>query len=123
MTRIGDFTHLEIPADDPARARRFYEEMFGWRTSEMDGFPDYYLFRTPSEGLGGAIGKRGVNTRDGVVQYVEVESIDDALSKATELGGQVLTPKSDVSGQGWYAIVADSEGNEIGLWETTAATS
>ncbi|MDQ3880338.1 MAG: VOC family protein, partial [Chloroflexota bacterium] len=76
-----------------------------------------------SEGLGGAIGKRGVNTRDGVVQYVEVESIDDALRNTPQLGGRVLTPKSEVQGQGWYAIVADSEGNEIGLWETTAATS
>ena len=123
MVRIGDFTHLEIPADDPARARRFYEEIFGWKTSEMDGFPDYYLFRTPSEGLGGAIGRRGENTRNGMVQYVEVESIDHALHRATELGGQVLTPKSEVQGQGWYAIVADSEGNEIGLWETPPATS
>lgn len=116
----GDFNHLEIPADDPQRAKRFYGELFGWSFRDMEGFPDYFLFNTPAgQGAGGAVGRRNVNTRAQTIQYVELDSIDDALAKVADLGGQVLTPKSDVPGQGWYAIVADSEGNEIGLWETS----
>lgn len=115
----GDFTHLEIPADEPSRAIRFYEGLLEWSFTEMEGFPDYFLFSTPAGGSGGAVGKRNVNTRAQMVQYAEVESIDAALAKVPELGGTVLTPRSEVPGQGFYAIVADSEGNEIGLWETT----
>ncbi len=113
----GDYSHLEIPADDPERAKRFYGEIFGWSFSDMEGFPDYHLFQTPSGGAGGAVGRRNVNTRSQTMQYVEVDSIDAALARVAELGGTVLVPKEEVPGQGFFAVVSDSEGNEIGLWE------
>ena len=62
----GDFTHFEIPADDPGRAKAFYSGLFGWSFSDpIPGFDDYCLFTTPvgQEGMGGAIGKRGQNVR------------------------------------------------------------
>ena len=40
----GQMNHLEIPADDAARARKFYEGLFGWETSEMPEYPNYFLF-------------------------------------------------------------------------------
>ena len=48
-----------------------------------------------------------------------VDSIDGAVAKATELGGEVVTPRTEVPGMGWYGVVRDSEGGEIGLWEET----
>jgi predicted enzyme related to lactoylglutathione lyase len=54
-----------------------------------------------------------------MVQYVTVDSIDGAVAKATELGGEVVTPRTEVPGMGWYGVVRDSEGGEIGLWEET----
>ncbi len=114
----GDLTHLEIPADDASRAMRFYEGVLGWSFGEMEGFPDYFLFTTPSGATGGAVGRRGVNTRSHPVQYAEVDSIDATLEKVTQLGGSVVATKSEVPGSGWYAVVIDTEGNELGLWET-----
>jgi predicted enzyme related to lactoylglutathione lyase len=29
----------------------------------------------------------------------------------------VVTEKSEVPGQGWYAVLTDTEGNEFALWE------
>ena len=43
------FAHFEIPADDVARAKTFYAELFGWQISEAQGFTDYWLIQTGDE--------------------------------------------------------------------------
>ncbi len=115
----GQFTHIDIPADDPVRAQRFYEGVCGWSFGSMPEFPDYYLFRTGDDehAMGGGIGKRGQTAPDRIRNYIDVESIDSLLPKVRELGGSVLQPKAEVPGQGWYVVLTDSEGNEIALWE------
>lgn len=120
---VGDFTHVDIPADDPARARRFYAELFGWQFHEAQDFPGYHLFRTPSSdqnGVGGGTGKRGEAAPQVTRVYVDVSSIDAALPRVTDLGGSIVSGKAEVPDQGWWAVVRDTEGNEIGLWEQMA---
>lgn len=119
----GDFTHIEIPADDPERAKRFYSEIFGWTFApEPPGFEGYHMFRTPAgeAGAGGAIGKRGEMAPEKLRTYVQVDSIDETLAKVTELGGTVVEPRAEVPGIGWYAVFRDSETNEMALWERTS---
>lgn len=117
----GDFTHIDIPADDPPRAIRFYSEIFGW-SFEDSGFGEYQLFTTPvgEEGVGGGIGRRGDTVPDRLTAYVHVDSIDETVARAMALGGSVKTPKDEVPGMGSYATLLDSEGNEIALWEHAA---
>lgn len=117
----GDLTHLEIPADDTDRARDFYQRLFGWSFQEMPGYSGYHLFTTPvgEEGMGGAIGKRGESAPEKLRPYVWVDSIDATLPLVEEAGGTVVEAKAEVPGQGWYAVLADTEGNEIALWEST----
>ena len=115
----GQITHIEFPADDLERARRFYGAVAGWEFSEMEGSPDYWLFRT-GEGTGGAIGKRGESAGDVVRNFIEVASIEDALAAATRHGGTVVEGRTEVPGQGFYAVLLDSEGTEIALWENPA---
>ena len=117
----GDFTHLEIPADDPGRAKTFYETVFGWTfPPEIPGFEGYHMFTTPvgQEGLGGAIGKRGEMAPEKLRVYVNVESVDDTLARIAEVGGTVVEPRSEVPGQGWYGVFVDPEGNELAVWES-----
>lgn len=118
----GDFTHIEIPADDTGRARRFYGELFGWSfAEEIPGFQGYHMFTTPvgQEGMAGAIGERGKMAPEKVRAYVHVDSIDEALPRITQLGGSVVEGKQVVEGMGWYAVFTDTEGNELALWEST----
>lgn len=68
----------------------------------------------------GAIGKRGVMAPERLRTYVNVDSIDETLPKVTGLGGTVIEAKREIDGMGWYAVFADSEGNELALWETPA---
>ena len=116
----GDFTHIEIPADDPARAQAFYAGLLGWKFQEVPGFDGYHMFTTPvgDEGVGGAIGKRGEMAPEKLRTYVSVDSIDEALPRVSQLGGSVVEAKREVPGMGWYAVLNDSEGNEIALWES-----
>jgi len=93
----GSISHIEFPADDLERSKRFYGAVAGWQFGPMEGLPEYELFQT-GETTGGAIGKR-------------------AVSAAEANGGTVVTPPSPVPGFGRYAAVLDPEGNEIGLFE------
>lgn len=116
----GDFTHVDIPADDPARARRFYAELFNWQFHEAHESEGYFLFRTATSdqnGVAGGIGKRGEAAPQHVRAYVETDSLDAALQRVTELGGSVVSGKAEVPDQGWWAVVRDTEGNELGLWQ------
>jgi uncharacterized protein len=116
----GEINHIEFPADDPERAKAFYGAVAGWEFGEMEGFPDYYLFRT-AEGYGGAVGKRDVSTGHSLRIYIEVNSIDAALAASDRTGGTTKEPKSEVEGMGWFAVVTDPEGSEIGLFESSRA--
>jgi predicted enzyme related to lactoylglutathione lyase len=111
-------SHLEIPADDAARARKFYEAVFGWQTSEMEQYPNYFLFSFGEIGrAGGAIGVRNESTGPTMRLYIEVDSIDELLPMVTGNGGKVVEPKTEIQGQGWYAVIDDTEGNQLGVYE------
>ncbi len=117
----GEINHIEFPADDPERAMRFYEAVAGWQFSAMDGMPDYWVFRS-GEGCGGAVGKRGVSTGTVIRDYIEVDSIEHALAAAERTGGTTKEGKSEIPGFGWFAVVIDPEGTEVGLFQSSAAT-
>ena len=114
----GQITHIEFPADDVERAQRFYSELFGWQFQTIPGFEDYFMFNTgATDAIGGAVGKRGVSTPESVRMYVETDSIDALLPRVPELGGVVVMEKTQIPGQGWYAVIDDTEGNQLGLYE------
>ncbi|MCI0346309.1 MAG: VOC family protein [Chloroflexi bacterium] len=115
MTKQGEFSHIEFPADDLERAKRFYANVFGWQLREAQGFENYVLADTGPGDLGTGIGLRGQTAPASVRNYLAVDNIDASIAKVTEYGGTVVTPTTDI-GFGWYAAVTDSEGNEIGLY-------
>ncbi|MBO9555324.1 VOC family protein [Cellulomonas sp.] len=114
----GDITHIDIPADDLDRAKAFYSGLFGWDINEVPGFEGYPMWQAPNKISGGGFG-----LRDGNLQvprsYVEVDSIDDALARVTELGGKTVQGKQEISPTSWWAVFEDSEGNQLGLYEGT----
>jgi predicted enzyme related to lactoylglutathione lyase len=116
----GEFTHVDIPSDDMERAQQFYEELFGWTFQEVPDFDDFMMAQPGDGQISGALSKRGTMAPQGSRLYIEVDSIDDALVKATSLGGAIVVEKTAVPSMGWYAAINDSEGTEIGIWENTA---
>jgi predicted enzyme related to lactoylglutathione lyase len=122
--------HFEIPADDEARARDFYREVFGWQLQEMPEL-DYTLAMTtpvdeqtqlPTEpgAINGGLMKRSADTPTPVLT-IDVESIDRALKEIESRGGSVVRGRTEIPGMGAFAYFKDSEGNVMGLWETVPA--
>jgi predicted enzyme related to lactoylglutathione lyase len=117
MSKHGEFSHIEFPADDVARAQAFYSAVFGWEFRPMEEIEGYVLYTAGPGELGGGIGKRGDSAPQAVRNYITVDSIEAALDAATANGGATVVPKTDI-GIGWYAAISDTEGNELGLYRS-----
>jgi predicted enzyme related to lactoylglutathione lyase len=124
----GRVVHFEIPFDDGDRAQRFYKEAFGWQLQSMPGM-GYTLVTSGPTGdsgptepgfINGGMLSRGDAPSTGPLVVVDVDSIDDALRRIGELGGETVTGKQPVGDMGFSAYVRDPEGNVVGLWETAA---
>src|SRR5665648_347030 len=59
--------HFDIAADNPQRAKKFYEALFGWNIEGPPGMEDYYLIETEdlegNKSVGGGLGMRGDPTQ------------------------------------------------------------
>ena len=115
----GTITHIEFPADDLGRAQRFYAAVAGWEFGPMEGYPDYWLFRS-GDTSGGGLGKRGESVGSVIRIYITVDKLEDAVAAAEANGGTVKEPPADVPGQGRFAVLTDPEGSEVALWENAA---
>jgi len=124
--------HFEIPADQPERAAKFYRELFGWEISKWEGSADqrdgfeYWMVRTVPTDEQGMPSRPGVNgglmrrmyPAQAPVNYILVESVDDYVRRAEELGAKLMMGKTPVPGMGWFAQLTDPEGNVLAIWET-----
>jgi len=115
----GEITHIEFPADDTERAKRFYAAVAGWTFDEVEGFPGYHMFRS-GPASGGAIARRGEMAPQALRIYISVDSLEEAAAAAEASGGTVVEPPTEIGqGMGRFAVVRDTEGNEVGLWQDT----
>lgn len=120
---------FEIPFDQKERAQKFYQDVFGWNISQIPEMGDYLLANTtesdpqtmqpknPGAINGGMFQKKSETTQHPVVA-VHVESIDDYLKKIESSNGKTIMPKTDIGQFGFYALISDTEGNTIGIWES-----
>ncbi len=122
------FTWIEIPASNMARAKAFYEGLFG---SELVQFPfgtlTYAMFPSDNFGVHGALvsGEGYTPSADGPLVYLNGAGRLDVLEqRIAPLGGQVLMPKTFLSDEaGEVVIFLDSEGNRLGLQAPTIRQS
>ena len=111
--------HFEISVDDPERAIKFYTDVFGWKIKKWEGPLDYWLATTGPEdqpGIDGALMRRQYPSSP-TTNTIDVPSADEFLSKITEAGGKIVTPKQSVPGVGYFAYCQDTEGNTFGIME------
>ena len=117
----NNLSRFAINADDVSRAKRFYEQVFGWRF-EPWGPPDFYLVDTGDKGaVGGLLQERRElikGTR--MVGYectLAVENIDDAIRGITAHGGKIAMPKFHIPTVGSGCYFTDPEGNVAGAMQ------
>ena len=110
---------FDISTPDAPRARRFFQELFGWPVNAID---ETYALVGDSEPTGG-IGQAGPEAPyTGIVVYFPVDDVDSALARAESLGGtRVLDPTDTPMSR--IAVFADPDGNRVGLVQQLTATT
>ena len=109
---------FEIPADDAARARKFYSALFGWKIKLFPRMKDYWHIDTGGADTtldGGMMVRK--DPRQPIVNYVSVPSVTRAMAKVEKLGGKVIVPKTAVPQMGYFAVCMDTEKNVFAVWE------
>ena len=100
---------VEFPADEPARARRFWAGLLGLELEDRaDGEGEGW--QTGGDGPALGVHRRGTGPGDRVsLPYFSVSDMEATLNRVRELGGEVIHP-----GERW-SICRDSEGSPFGL--------
>lgn len=116
MLRVEMF---DISADDPQRAIRFYEQVFGWQIRKWQGPMDYWLIKTGEDaepGVNAGLARRE-NPSQFITPFISVPSVDDYAAKVVAGGGTIIQPKMAIPGIGYLAAFQDTEGNTLGMME------
>ena len=100
---------IEFPADEPERARRFWEELLDVELQPRRD-PEGEGWQTHSAVPAVGVHVRGRGPGDSFsLPYFAVSDVAEALERVQALGGSVVHP-----GEKW-AVCRDSEGSPFGL--------
>ncbi|MDO8451839.1 MAG: hypothetical protein Q7S76_03140 [bacterium] len=77
---------------------------------------DQYMPQVPGA-INGGLQKKDTTIKTTRV-VLGVENLDEAIKLVEKAGGKLIHPKTEIPGMLWYAVVEDTEGNELGLAET-----
>jgi len=119
----NNLKHFAVHADDVERARKFYEQAFGWKFT-AGGPPGFFLIKTGTDdnpGVQGALqGRRQVVARKpmfGVECTLGVDSIDETIKAVEAGGGKIVMPKFHIPTVGTLIFFEDTEGNVVGAMQ------
>lgn len=116
------FGHIEIPTTNFARAKKFFEKVFGWTYHDVPEMK-YVLFRAGAPPDGGFYLVKKMPKKGQVNAYIEVEDIDAKLKEIRAARGKVLVKKTAVGTMGWMAQFATPDGCYLSLWQSAPRTA
>ena len=124
---MANIAFFQVPADNIDRAKHFYHSLLGWKIAPtrtpMDpaimastGFHDIITGDSREGTMNmGLLYKRQMT--EPIINFVNVDDLDKILANVEKLGGKIMRPKEEIKTVGLVAIILDSEGNPIGLWQ------
>lgn len=118
----GRFCWLDLAATDAAGAKAFYRNMFGWTSHEQAANGGSFTrLRLSDRDVGSVYQLKDALLDNGMTShwtpYVRVSNICHATQRATALGGTVVVDPFVVTGIAQIALILDSVGAIVGLWE------
>ena len=115
---------IEIPVKDIDRALAFYQAVFELDATEIgdDGVRRTVTLSQSSESEAPGISLNQTANFEpsdkGVLIYFDTGgNINDVLPRVEPAGGRVTTPKTSMGESGYYALIVDTEGNTLALWD------
>lgn len=115
----GSLSWNELHSHDLDAAKKFYADVFGYGFDDMSS-PEftYFIFKRPSDDFGvGGMGPASMLPEGAPstwLTWFAVDTCDEAVAKAQELGGSVRMEPTD-SPFGRMAVVAGAQGEVFGL--------
>jgi len=116
----GTFCWVELATTDATAAKRFYESLFGWTSTDLPGPAGAYTILRKNGRDAAALYQlrpEPPGARPSWTSYVRVESTDDAVAHAKEIGGNVRMGPYDAGENGRMAVIEDPTGAVFSVWE------
>jgi uncharacterized protein len=120
---MANIAYFQIPADDVGRAGKFYQRLLGWKIEPDMTLDDKSLqwhnivTGEPKEGTMNSGGLYKRMMPGPIMNFVEVGNLEPVLANVEKLGGTIMMPGTRIKNVGLVAVIQDTEGNVIGLWE------
>lgn len=110
---------VEIPANDIERASKFYGKLLSLDIQVMDFGKEKMACFPNGEGAISQAPNFDPSKNGVLVSFNTEKKIDDVLKIANEIGGKIVQPKTKIEaeGRGYFALIIDTEGNKVGLYE------
>ena len=115
---------VDLQTTDPAAAKQFYGELFGWSYNDLpvDEANGVYYSMATLKGLNvAAIAGLGDQAAAGVPphwnSYVSVDDIEASVARVAPAGGTVIAPPFDVFDAGRRAVIQDPTGAMFEMWQ------
>ncbi len=113
---MGEIVGFEISSQEPEKAIEFYSNVFGWEISEPKW--DYWAVsvdeNSGKSAINGGISKGPYDYPHGTRIQIEVDSINDTISKAKDNGAMVVRDKMEFE-EFFLAYLVDPTGIGFGL--------
>jgi len=122
----GTFCWVDLETTDPAGAKAFYGELFGWEAEDMPVGESgtYTVLRLDGDEVCALYELSAERREQGIpphwFSHVSVEDADAAAARARELGGTVYGEVFDVLDAGRIAIIQDPTGAMLAAWQPRA---
>jgi predicted enzyme related to lactoylglutathione lyase len=109
-------------ASDAGSAKEFYARLFGWTSHEqLANGGSFIRLRLSNHDVGSVYQLTNTLLENGMpshwTPYVRVGNVNDAVRNAVRLGGTVVVDPFAVTGVARIALILDSVGAMVGLWE------
>jgi predicted enzyme related to lactoylglutathione lyase len=117
--KFGNFVWFEYITSDVEASRAFYTETLGWKSKELDmgGFKYTMLGKDEASSSCGVCEPQMEGVPNQWTSYVSVDDVDAAAKRATQHGGKVIVPPTDIPTIGRFALVSDPEGATFNLFK------
>ena len=114
----GKFNWFEHLSSDTAKARLFYQALFGWKVTQVAGAGrSYDMIENAGEGIAGFLpAPPGVPNH--WASYLSVRDVDASFKAALAAGAKAYMQPRDFPGAGRGATIADPTGAVVSLWKS-----
>jgi predicted enzyme related to lactoylglutathione lyase len=103
----------ELHAGERESAFAFYAKVFGWTKAnavDMGPMGIYQMFATGGATVGGMMTKTDATPRPFWLYYFNVDSIEAAVARIADSGGQIVNGPMQVPGGSWIVHGLDPQG-------------